>query len=65
MIIERQYNEDGVFQPMSIKCEIERKRKELQTIAKVYGISSEDTLRCSEELDKLILVYQQSLNQPK
>ncbi|MBU9711309.1 aspartyl-phosphate phosphatase Spo0E family protein [Evansella tamaricis] len=44
---------------MSIKNQIETKRKELIIIAKEHGLSSKHTLRCSEELDKLILLYQQ------
>ncbi|MBU9722103.1 MULTISPECIES: aspartyl-phosphate phosphatase Spo0E family protein [Bacillaceae] len=44
---------------MSIQNEIELKRKELLFIANEYGLSSKITLRCSEELDKLILTYQQ------
>ncbi|MDQ0255210.1 hypothetical protein J2S74_002592 [Evansella vedderi] len=48
---------------MSIQCEIERKRRELQYIAKLTGLSSKDTLRCSEELDELIIIYQQKIQQ--
>jgi stage 0 sporulation regulatory protein len=43
---------------MSIKTEIEQKRKELLNIAKTSGLSSEATLLCSEELDQLITAYQ-------
>ncbi|MFA9556224.1 aspartyl-phosphate phosphatase Spo0E family protein [Evansella sp. AB-rgal1] len=46
---------------MKMTCRIESKRKELLNIAKKTGLSSTDTLRCSEELDKLIFTYQQKV----
>ncbi|SDY89735.1 stage 0 sporulation regulatory protein [Evansella caseinilytica] len=46
---------------MSLTNEIEQKRKELLLIVNKNGLSSEDTLRCSKELDKLILNYQKKL----
>ncbi|ADU30208.1 aspartyl-phosphate phosphatase Spo0E family protein [Evansella cellulosilytica] len=46
---------------MPTQSEIEEKRKELLYIAKRTGLSSTDTLRCSKELDELIIIYQQSL----
>ncbi|MDG5787520.1 aspartyl-phosphate phosphatase Spo0E family protein [Evansella sp. AB-P1] len=46
---------------MSIQYKIELKRKELLNIANKKGLSSTDTLRCSEELDKLIYTYQEKV----
>lgn len=37
---------------------IEQKRKQMISTANVYGISSEQVIDCSRELDELINLYQ-------
>ncbi|MGJ9458489.1 Spo0E family sporulation regulatory protein-aspartic acid phosphatase [Oceanobacillus sp. CF4.6] len=37
---------------------INQKKETLLKTAEVYGISSENTIECSQELDKLIVEYQ-------
>jgi stage 0 sporulation regulatory protein len=41
--------------------EIQVKRETMIRIAEREGISSAETIRCSQELDKLILEFQQSM----
>lgn len=41
---------------------IESQRKQLNFYVDKYGIQSLTAIKCSEELDKLIYVYQQSKN---
>ncbi|MFT8317926.1 MAG: aspartyl-phosphate phosphatase Spo0E family protein [Sporolactobacillus sp.] len=37
---------------------VEQKRQELFATAKAYGMYAEETLRCSQELDRLIIQIQ-------
>lgn len=46
-----------------MKNQIEEKKNEMLGIARKYGIESEETLKISKELDKLILIYQKQINQ--
>lgn len=46
-----------------MKNRIEEKKNEMLGIARKYGIESEETLKISKELDKLILIYQKQINQ--
>ncbi|WP_226376878.1 aspartyl-phosphate phosphatase Spo0E family protein [Oceanobacillus halotolerans] len=41
-----------------IQSSIHQKRKELFQVANSYGVGSQETLQCSEELDVLIMMYQ-------
>lgn len=41
--------------------EIEQKRLEMFHTAELTGMTSKETLRLSQELDKLLLAYQRSL----
>ncbi len=36
---------------------IERKREQMLEIAKIHGISSEETIKCSQELDRLLQLH--------
>ncbi|MGP4082843.1 aspartyl-phosphate phosphatase Spo0E family protein [Bacillus sp. Marseille-Q3570] len=36
---------------------IERKREQMLETARVYGMSSSETLKCSQELDKLLQLH--------
>ncbi|UCZ54877.1 aspartyl-phosphate phosphatase Spo0E family protein [Bacillus shivajii] len=42
---------------MELKVEIEKKRDELLTLAKNNGLNCSETIKCSKELDKLIINY--------
>ena len=48
---------------MADKCkkillQIQEKKDKMLKCAKIYGYTSEDTIRCSQELDQLIYEYQ-------
>ncbi|WP_264191575.1 aspartyl-phosphate phosphatase Spo0E family protein [Metabacillus litoralis] len=45
--------------------EIELKRKTLLTMAKRYGLTSVETIRCSQELDVLLLQQIKKINTEK
>ncbi|PWA13352.1 hypothetical protein DCC39_00200 [Pueribacillus theae] len=45
-----------------LKREIEAKRKKMIAAAKRYGFQSKRTIRISQELDKLIFLYQKTSN---
>ena len=45
-------------QHKSIMAEIQRKRKLMIDLAQEKGLTSDDTLKCSQELDQLIYQYQ-------
>ncbi|WP_096434944.1 aspartyl-phosphate phosphatase Spo0E family protein [Alteribacter populi] len=49
---------------MTLNQHIEEKRKELLHTAKSFGFQSRETLRCSKELDDLIINVQHSLSTP-
>ncbi|WP_408010796.1 aspartyl-phosphate phosphatase Spo0E family protein [Pseudalkalibacillus sp. A8] len=36
---------------------IERKREQMLETAKIYGMSSNETIKCSQELDKLLQLH--------
>ncbi len=42
---------------LSIEQQIDLKREEMLKTAKIYGMRSEKTLKISEELDQLIIMY--------
>ncbi|WP_035427506.1 aspartyl-phosphate phosphatase Spo0E family protein [Sediminibacillus terrae] len=42
-----------------MQTKIDEKRKELYDLAQVKGIASAEVLRCSEQLDQLIVILQQ------
>jgi stage 0 sporulation regulatory protein len=42
----------------TILIEIQQKRKDMIDLVNQKGISSDDTIRCSQELDQLIYQYQ-------
>ncbi|MBB5171897.1 aspartyl-phosphate phosphatase Spo0E family protein [Texcoconibacillus texcoconensis] len=46
---------------MCIKDEITQKKQELNELVKFYGFCSAQTLKCSQDLDKLIIEYQQQV----
>lgn len=43
---------------LALLKEIDRKREEMVSVAQQTGFTSEETVRCSQELDKLIYEYQ-------
>ncbi|MGM7682359.1 aspartyl-phosphate phosphatase Spo0E family protein [Cytobacillus sp. Hm23] len=43
----------------SLQLKIDKKRKEMLTLASKRDYSSEEVVKCSQELDKLIYKYQQ------
>ncbi|MBM7604138.1 hypothetical protein JOC75_002111 [Metabacillus crassostreae] len=45
--------------------EIEQKRKTLLRMAKRYGLNSKETVRCSQELDVLLLKQIKKINAKK
>lgn len=40
---------------------IEKKRKKMIALAKKYGLSAQETVQVSKELDQLIIIYQKNL----
>ncbi|MDD9147206.1 MULTISPECIES: aspartyl-phosphate phosphatase Spo0E family protein [unclassified Sporolactobacillus] len=51
-------NKTQEIYPSSLE-KIEKKRKQLFHIAKIYGMYAAETLRCSRELDEMIVEFQQ------
>ncbi|WP_096188706.1 aspartyl-phosphate phosphatase Spo0E family protein [Evansella halocellulosilytica] len=50
---------------MELKTQIEMKRNELLYLAKRNGLSCEKTIKCSKELDQLIIHYQDQCSMKK
>lgn len=44
----------------NLKCQIEKKRKEMILKAEKYGLSSKSVVQVSQELDQLIYQYQKN-----
>jgi stage 0 sporulation regulatory protein len=49
------------YSNQKLLADIQRKREEMLDIAKNSGLNSDMTIRCSQELDNLILIYQYML----
>lgn len=41
--------------------EIEKKKMELRRTVDAYGLNAKVTIKCSQDLDKLIITYQSSV----
>lgn len=52
---------EQVYMPCSLVIQIERKKVELLHIANKHGLSSNQTIKCSQDLDKLLNKYQRTI----
>ena len=51
--------------PSNLLTQIERKRKEMLKTANKHGLSSNQTIKCSQDLDKLLNKFQRSKEHEK